>query len=122
MHEVALIYDLIKSLVIHADKNQIVRITKVRLVVGEAHGALPDALRFAFEVLSSGAIMGGAELEIGEDPVVCRCKGCNITFRWSLNACRCPACGNASGDIKGGRSLYIDYFEGDENDSEGIAG
>jgi len=122
MHEVAMIEDLIKSLALHADKNKIVRITRVRLVVGEAHGALPDALKFAFEVLSSGTIMEGAELEIEEDPVICLCRGCQKTFRWSLTARGCPSCGNASVDVKGGRSLCIDYFEGDENDCEGIAG
>lgn len=122
MHEAALMEDLIKSLALHADKNKIVRITRVRLVVGEVYGALPDALKFAFEVLSSGTIMEDAELEIGEDPVICLCRGCQITFRWSLTTSICPSCGNTSVDVKGGRSLYIDYFEGDENDSEGIAG
>lgn len=122
MHEFSLIDQLMKTLFDSARENGIVRINRVSLVVGEAYGALPDALKFAFEVLSLGTPAGGAALDIKEDPVVCRCRQCQYSYRWRDRSWKCPGCGSASADVIGGRGIYIDYFEGDEEGVESGSG
>lgn len=122
MHEFSLIDELMKTLFASARENGIVKITRVSLVVGEAYGALPDALKFAFEVLSSGTPAEGAVLDIKEDPVVCRCRECQISFRWRDSSWKCPGCGSLSAGVISGRGIYIEYFEGDEEGFESGSG
>lgn len=66
MHELSLIYGLIEMIVNDAAARGISRIALVRLVVGKCYGALPEALQFAFEVLSRNTPCQGAHLEIAE--------------------------------------------------------
>lgn len=122
MHEFSLIDQLMKTLFDSARENGIVKINRVSLVVGEAYGALPDALKFAFEVLSSGTPAGGAVLDVKEDPVVCRCSQCQFSYLWRDSRWKCPGCGSASADVTGGRGIYIEYFEGDEEGFESGCG
>lgn len=125
MHELSLIQELIGMVAANARENGITRVERVRLVVGECHGALPDALSFAFEVLVPGTSCDGAVLEIEEVPASFRCRACGEEFGGGLWALRCPRCSTGGALLLRGRELYIDYYEGDavgeqdgENDGE----
>jgi len=80
-----------------AQDEGISRVKNVRLIVGPRSGALPDALRFAFEVLAgsgdggTGAddethggkikrLFSGAVLDIEEPPVLARCRRCGLEY------------------------------------------
>lgn len=114
MHEIALIESLMDSLTQNAAKHGVTRITRVKLVVGELHGALPDALKFAFEVLSAGTLAEGAEIDFDEEQVICRCRSCGHSFPWKDRRRNCPLCEGESIYTEGGRSVYLDFFEGEE--------
>ena len=66
MHEVSLMYSLLEMLEESAAANQVSKIKRVRLVIGQWHGALPEALAFAFAQLRQGTLCDGAQLEIQE--------------------------------------------------------
>lgn len=54
MHELGLMEAVVTAVAESAVREGITRVRTVRLVVGQRLGALPDALRFAFEVLAAG--------------------------------------------------------------------
>ena len=114
MHELSLIQSLVSIVADSARQNSIARVNMVRLVVGEAHGALPDALGFAFQTLTSGTVCEGARLEVEGHPLVLKCKGCHREFRVKEHGWSCPECGESKSDVIGGKELYIDYYEAEE--------
>lgn len=64
MHEISLIHGLLELVTASAKVHNIKQVSLVRLVVGECYGALPEALDFAFEVVTRDTICRGAALEL----------------------------------------------------------
>lgn len=117
MHEISLIHDLIKAVAESAVENNITRVELVRLVVGECHGALPEALGFAFKALTLDTPCQGAVLEVEIVPALYRCRGCGGEFGGGVWALYCPHCEAGGAVLLQGRELYIDYYEGDTDDT-----
>ncbi len=113
MHEVSLIAELADILAESARENGIVRVKKVRLVVGRSYQALPEALSTAFAILTDDTPAAGAELEIGEVPVLWRCRECQNEYGGEEWAVPCPACGSFRRALASGNELYLDYYEGE---------
>jgi len=87
------------------------RIYLLRLRVGALSGAVPEALQFAFEALSSGTLMEGAELGIEEVPARFYCRICSAEFTAGRMYSECPNCQQASGEIRAGRELELASME-----------
>ncbi len=66
MHELAIVEDLMNTVLQSARENNLKRVKSVKIVVGEKTAALPDSLRFCFDALCPGTIMAGSRLEIEE--------------------------------------------------------
>lgn len=118
MHELSLIQSLVELVAGSALENGITRVTLVKLMVGEYHGALPGALQFAFSCLAPDTPLAGAELEIEIIPVKLRCSSCGLVFSPAGWSAACPDCGAAPPDVLQGRELFVDYFEGDDGKGE----
>jgi len=116
MHELSIIQSVVDTVRDSALQNGIMRVNKVKLVIGKMTMALPDSLQFAFEAIIIDEMFENAVLEIEERDITCECSSCQHRFSVD-DAYRfiCPNCGHDQVDIIGGRELYIDYFEGDED-------
>jgi len=119
VHELSLVCELVAALNESARENNIRRVERVRLVVGECYGALPEALAFAFRVLGEGTPCSGAVLEIETVPAVYRCRECGRQFGGGVYLFFCPSCGAGGAVLLRGRELYIDYYEGEEDPPAG---
>ena len=113
MHEVSLIQSLIETVKLSAAENDIVRVETVRIIVGAAYGALPEALDFAFQVLTKDTVCEGAVLEIDQRPLVLKCVECGSEYRPDEINRKCPNCGASRAKTISGKELYVDYYEGD---------
>ena len=87
------------------------RVYLLRLRVGALSGAVPEALQFAFESLSPGTLMEGAELGIEEVPARFYCRNCSVEFTAGRMYSECPKCQRASGEIRAGRELELASME-----------
>lgn len=112
MHEFSLVCDLLVTVMESAEKNGISNVTRVKLIVGECHGALPEALSFAFRALSGDTVCSTAELDIEIREGVLLCTACGHSFSYEILQI-CPKCGSVYLDIISGRELRVDYFEGE---------
>lgn len=83
------------------------RVLKLRLRVGSLSGVVPEAMRFAFDVVCRGTMAAGASLEIEPVPAVCWCATCKTEFECSEFFNVCPCCLNVSGELRRGRELEI---------------
>jgi hydrogenase nickel incorporation protein HypA/HybF len=98
----------------NAEANNIKKITLIKLVVGRFSMAVPDSLKFAFEVFKTDEMFSDAVLEIKETPIVCECKGCGNKFEVNdTYSFRCTQCNDSAVEVISGRELYVDYYEGD---------
>ncbi|SFG69227.1 hydrogenase nickel incorporation protein HypA/HybF [Desulfotomaculum arcticum] len=113
MHELSLIQALIETVKHSAAENDIAKVNTVRIVVGESYGALPEALDFAFQVLTKDTICEGAVLEIDKTPLVLKCGECGSEYQPDEINWKCPDCGAGGASTVSGRELYVDYYEGD---------
>lgn len=117
MHELSLMEGVLDTVRSSASENGIIRVNYVKLVIGKLSMALPDSLNFAFQALKQqDKLFEDAVLEIEEKEIIGRCGECREEFEidnhyWFI----CPQCKGRNVEIIGGRELFIDYFEGDEN-------
>ena len=64
MHELSIAEELLQIITEKAAQVGIGKIEQINLKIGEFSGILPDALVFAFEMLSKDTITDGARIEI----------------------------------------------------------
>lgn len=109
MHEYGLMEDLVASALEAVRRNGGGPVARVRVDVGELSSASPDALLAAFQALSEGTPLAGAEMEIGSVPGELACDGCG--FRGTANDALlepgapppwlCPDCGYLLAAVRG---------------------
>ena len=87
------------------------RVTKLTLVIGRLSGVNCDSIRFAFELLSPGTVLEGAELAIGEPRAECVCEDCGATSQVDRFVDRCPSCDGHDIAIRGGTELILQTID-----------
>lgn len=83
------------------------RVTRLRLRVGTLSGAVPEAMRFAWEVVSRDTVAAGAQLEIESVPATGWCAACELEFDGSDFFNECPRCHTVSDELRHGRELEL---------------
>ncbi len=104
--------NIIKEEMVKAEKTRLIRVT---LRYGVLSNVLPEAMSTAFEILTEGTPLSGAELVLLEEPASLACSGCGHEFtpigRRDLFM-PCPACGRELGHrVITGKGLYIESME-----------
>ncbi len=95
-----------------AEARHAAHVDRIVLRIGVLSGVEPEALRFAFEACSPGTLAAGAELDIESVPALAYCPTCACEFAAGRGfICRCPGCGNYSGDLRSGRELELRRIE-----------
>ena len=85
---------------------------RIVIRIGALSGVEPEALRFAFDVVTRDTIADRASLEVDSVPALAYCAYCASEFEAEGGAIlACPRCGNYSGDIRRGRELELAQIE-----------
>ena len=111
MHEVSVMQSALDIAIDHAKQQNATRIHRINMRVGALSGVVPDALEFAFEVVTQGTLAEGAKLEIERIPALCYCPACRIEFEPKDVIYACPQCGSLNVEIRAGRELELAYLE-----------
>lgn len=86
-------------------------ITRIDMAVGELTAVVPDALQFAFEVLSKGTAAESATLHVEHIPVSCHCATCDKDFIVNNFHYECPECQTVTTAIVQGQELHLISIE-----------
>lgn len=121
MHELSIAKQLLELVAETAAEHNLVRVNRVRVVVGALGNVVPQALEFAFEIAGEGTVAEGARLEIEEVPVTVRCNACAAETVLEDFAFICSACGSLDVSVRRGNELYLDTIEGDGTDDTGTS-
>jgi hydrogenase nickel incorporation protein HypA/HybF len=81
------------------------------LVIGRMSGVHVDSIRFAFEMLTPGTIMEGAELRIQEPSASLSCHQCGAEHEVEQITVDCPSCGSGDISIRGGQEMLLHSIE-----------
>ncbi len=85
-----------------------VKVTRVRIAVGQLSGVIPPALQSAFASATQGTAVQGGILEIDERPVRIWCPKCQSEQpALSPQSLRCTTCHTLSQDVRSGRELEL---------------
>ena len=90
------------------------RVLAVEVKVGAVRQVVPTALEFAFEVVTHGTPLEGAELRIESVPASGRCRACGATSDLDWFPFACAACGSVDVDLEGGEELLVESIEVDD--------
>ena len=121
MHELSVAHAVV-STVVDALPSPDMRVTQVRLRIGELSGLGPQALEFAYDVAVDGTPLADAVLVIERAPIVVRCPTCGDGELPNAHDFRCPTCLEPCGDVVGGRELEIVDITLDETAVSATAG
>jgi hydrogenase nickel incorporation protein HypA/HybF len=87
------------------------RVTSVELKVGHLRQVVPDSLMFAFELVSAGTELEGAQLVIEEVPAAVLCRACRAETELEAFPAHCGACGGLDVEVSGGDELLVEALE-----------
>lgn len=107
MHEVSIMENTLALAIAQAEENGASKIDCLTMNIGTLAGVVPEALEFAFEVLTQGTIAADAQLEIKIIPLVCYCQQCDRDFQPDDYIYECPYCQQISSNILTGRELEL---------------
>ena len=111
MHEVSIMTEAVRMAVETARASGGASVTGLKLRVGTLSGAVPEAMRFAFDVVCRDTLAEGAWLEIESVPAACWCATCQAEFACMDFFNECPRCHDLSGELRRGRELEIASVE-----------
>ncbi len=108
MHELALGEAIVDTVSRHADGRR-VRLVTVR--IGHMRQVVPDALQFAWEMLTEESDLAGCRLEIDHVPAVATCRVCSATTTLDWPIPLCAACDSADVELVSGEEFLIESID-----------
>jgi hydrogenase nickel incorporation protein HypA/HybF len=111
MHEFSIATSLLEIISQEALAYQGAKVKAVTLKIGTLSGVVPEALEFAFQVLSEDTVAEGARLVIERVALRIACNACGTTSMPTDPFIVCPLCGSGEVEIRAGRELEIESME-----------
>jgi hydrogenase nickel incorporation protein HypA/HybF len=103
VHELAITQSVVDAV---TERTGTARVATVRVRVGRLAGVVPDAMRFCFELVTSGTPLDGAALEIDQPEGRGRCRSCGADLVLPDLILLCD-CGSADVEVLAGRELAV---------------
>jgi hydrogenase nickel insertion protein HypA len=130
MHELSITRSLLDQALAEAEKHGAKSISRIRLLLGEGGGVVPDCVRFYFDEMKQGTLAAEAELDFKRVPLRIRCPKCGAewgasfspgqadsldhSIAGSLNRILQGSCScNAGGEVISGQELVIESIDVD---------
>ena len=112
MHEVSICQGLVRVVLDELTQRAIGagRLKRVCVVAGQMHQLVPDALTFAYELLTRDTPAADSHLDLRIPPLAAACKSCGWRGAIKAPVFLCAVCG-AGVEIKGGDELFVEELE-----------
>jgi len=113
MHEISIAEDLTAIVLETAEKEHLVRVTRVSIIFGQLVQIVPDIFKFAFSETVRNTVANDAVVDIEIVPVMMICKNCGTGFQVKDNLFACHNCYSTDLEIVHGKELFIKSIEGE---------
>ena len=94
MHELGVVFEVVKTVENFAEKNGLTKIDKMVLQIGELSSMIPKYIEACYPAAVDGTLLQDTKLEIEILPGNVICKKCNKVFNLIENKDTCPKCGS----------------------------
>lgn len=114
MHELPVTEKILDIVINHAKKNQVQKVVRINLRVGELSDLEDEWIQHYFSYLAKETVASEAKLIIERVPVVMACIGCSHNFQVDIKEMKeiqCPECGEKKCNIVSGKEYYIKDME-----------
>ena len=111
MHELSIADAILQIALNHADER---RIESIEVKIGHLRQVVPDALAFAFTLVSEGTNAEGATLELHEVPAAGICRTCGTHTEFDGFPLACEGCGSLDVELVRGEELLVDALTMEE--------
>ena len=105
MHELSIADAILRIALAHAGER---RIESIEVKVGHLRQVVPDALDFAFTLVSEGTLAEGATLALEHIPAAGRCRVCGTDTEFDGFPLACAGCGSLDVELVRGEELLVD--------------
>ena len=117
MHELGIVYHIIRDVENVARANGVRRVSGVTLLLGEVSGVVPDLLLDAWRwAADKKTISQGAELIVEPVEAVTHCEACGRDYATVEHGKTCPHCGSGETYLLRGREVLIKQIETPDED------
>ncbi len=112
MHELGIVFHIVKTVEQIAEENQAFKVGKVVLQIGEVSTVIPSYLEDCWNwKCSKSPRMEGCRLEIETIPAVTFCEDCKETYGTVAHGKICPRCGSGHTYLLQGNEHEIKEIE-----------
>ena len=124
MHELGIVYHIIRDVENVARANGVRRVSSVTLLLGEVSGVVPDLLLDAWRwAADKKPITEGAELIVEPVEAVTHCEACGRDYATVEHGKTCPHCGSGETYLLQGQDVMIKQIEtSDEDPADAASG
>jgi hydrogenase nickel incorporation protein HypA/HybF len=107
LHELGVVFEVIKTVQVFAEKNGLTKFDKLVLQIGELSSMIPKYIEACYPAAVDGTTLQEMKLEIEILPGNAICKKCNEVFNIIENNQTCPNCESKDWDLLSGREFMI---------------
>ncbi len=112
MHELGIVFHIIKSVESVAADNDLENVSAVVLELGEVSGVVPDYLTDCWKwAAAKSELMSGSQLKIETLPAVTRCDSCGKDYPTVAHGKTCPHCRSGDTWLLTGNEVNIKEIE-----------
>lgn len=107
MHELGIVYEVIKVVDGFVAENQLERVDKIVLEVGQLSQAIPRFLEECYPAAVSETAYEKTQLEIEVVPAIASCNSCGETYNLIEQRKVCPKCNEVNYQLMTGEEFNI---------------
>jgi len=107
LHELGVVFEVVKTVQNFAQKNQLEKIDTLVLQIGELSSMIPKYIKECYPAAADGTILQDTKLEIEVLPGNGRCKQCDLVFNLIENNGACPHCASKDFELLSGKEFMI---------------
>lgn len=112
MHELGIVFHIIKTVEEVARQNQVTRVTAVTLQLGEVSGVVESYLQDCWKwAAAKSDLLPGAALRVEEIPAVTLCEACGRQYPTVQYGRICPHCQSPETHLVQGSEMLIKEIE-----------
>lgn len=107
MHEVGVLFEVVKVVENIAKQNGLTKIDTVVLQIGEFSSMVPKYIEDCYPAAVDGTLLQETKLKIEVLPGNGLCEKCNKVFNLRENKNKCPHCGSNHWELLSGKEFMI---------------
>lgn len=107
MHEIGVLFEIVKTVESFAKENQVEEIETLILQIGELSSMVPHYMETLYEGAVEGSVLEGSSLQIEIIKANARCRDCGKVFPLVENKGICTNCSGEHVELLSGKEFYI---------------